>query len=193
MSGNVIIEEELADITQCCKNLKELELHNSGASVFTSAEWKKTGDLPALEIFYMHGENIAELGPNLLSNPNLKKFTIQFSKTLGSIHDGAFNKVGHLEYLNLQGNKLKVISKAMLAPLKNLKELNLASNHLEKVSTEHFPQMPNLEKINLAHNPIRSLNLKGIKKMAPKLVEINVSGLKEVDVPVIEGITFVQS
>ncbi|XP_044763491.1 leucine-rich repeat-containing protein 4C-like [Coccinella septempunctata] len=192
MSGNVIVEEELADITQCCKNLKIIELYNSGASVFTSAEWKKTGELPALEVLFMHGENIQELGSDLLANPNLRKVTIEFSKTLGPIADGAFNRVKQLEYLNLQGNKLKKVSKALLAPLRNLKELNLASNDLEEVTVEQLPQMPKLEKLNISHNPIRRVNLKGIKKIAPNLVEIDVSGLKEVDLPKIEGVRFVQ-
>lgn len=193
MEDNVIIEEELADITQCCKNLKIIELFNSGASVFTSAEWTKTGQLPALERLYMHGENIEELGDNLLANPHLKEVTLEFSKKFGPISDGAFNRVGHLEYLNLQGNKLKKISKALLAPLKNLRELNLASNELEVVSTQQFPHMPNLERINLGYNPVRRLDLEGIKKIAPKLVEIDVSGLKEVELKKIEGVKYVKS
>ncbi|KAL3271986.1 hypothetical protein HHI36_022455 [Cryptolaemus montrouzieri] len=173
--SNSNIAREVRDISNCCKQLKEFELINSG---LPSLSWHLYGKWPLVRL-YVHKEKLPHLKENILKDTKMKELTIEYSG-VETIDDSAFTHLLHLETLNLQNNKIKQITKELLTPLKNVKEINLKGNLLEKLTTDQFPSLPNLEKLDVGHNPIKEFNLEGIKQLAPKLAEVEISGI-EVD------------
>lgn len=188
--SNNVMERVDHDTSGCCSELLDLELTNSGVGDLEETELKKIGAMKSLKRLVFHNEKIPVLHEDTLTDTNLLDVTIKHCN-LATIEDGAFKHLQKLHNLNLKNNKLKVLKKEVLAPLVNVKVINLSGNSLEKLTTDMIPALPHLEELLVGHNPIKEFNLEGIKKVAPKLKKINLSGV-DVDVSKAGGVEIVK-
>ncbi|KAL7015186.1 hypothetical protein ACKWTF_016329 [Chironomus riparius] len=70
----------------------------------------------------------------------------------------AKNSIFSLIKINLNGNKIKKISKEFFSKFENLKSIQLANNKIESIDGNVFDGNNALETINLSENPIRKIN-----------------------------------
>lgn len=81
-----------------------------------------------IELF-LKGNNLTEIGANVLDFPELRKLDLSFNK-LEIIHEDTFRNLKKLQYLNLASNKFTSFERLAFHHLSNLEEIILDNNDI---------------------------------------------------------------
>jgi len=99
------------------------------------------------------------------------------------IADGAFEQLGNLSTLELQGNRLQIRGKEMFRGLSKLKVLSLVANSIKLVPEDAFMEMTSLKELKLSQNPNLNLPPKSFTSLTElEKLELDQCGLTEVPV-----------
>ncbi|XP_022792613.1 uncharacterized protein LOC111331710 [Stylophora pistillata] len=113
----------------------------------------KPGELDTLtnlQYFTLQQNSITELGANLFQyQTNLRELNL-INNAIGVIQSGAFNNMGSIQRIYLQGNE--VVFLPTFPKLNNLDTLNLGNNRIENLGQDCFGGLPKLGTLHLNNN-----------------------------------------
>jgi Leucine-rich repeat (LRR) protein len=136
LSGNEIVALP-ASLFEDTPQLQQLKLDHNQLSVISSRLFRPLASLIILDL----SANILKTGCETC------------------ITKKSFRGLERLVVLNLAGNKLSQIKRAMFEDLGNLQSLDISDNSIEVIPAEAFRRLSNLYSLQLSQNKIGSLNL----------------------------------
>lgn len=82
-------------------------------------------------------------------------------------HSQPDNAMSKLNFLNLSGNKIKIVRKLEFEHLVQLEELNLSNNKIETIEHEAFATLTQLRKLDLSNNALNEHLKPSVLKTLP--------------------------
>ncbi len=139
--------------------------------------------LPSLKELYLKNNGIKKLSASMLAVFSGLETLNMVSNGIQSIDDSAFSACcSGLKHLNLERNKIELISKPVFDSLSNLISLNLKENSLELIQDNSFSDMSRLQLLDLTRNNLKSLTestFNGLSSLQTLLLSYN--PLKSID------------
>ncbi len=137
--------------------------------------------LDKLEILNMsrnHLLDVVDLGLNFIDGCQLgqvRQIDLSYNH-ISSLRSGDLRQASGLEVLNLEGNRLAILSEDAMVSMNSLKELNLANNQLAAIPPELFQSkgLDSLETLKLENNSLSMLT-SGLFKGLRGLQMLNLS------------------
>lgn len=160
MSFNFLQELDDDFLSECCRNVKVLDLSNNEISILAITAFNK---LTNLEILHLGSNKISNLNP------------------------GTFKTLTRLKQLELQNNPIKLQSTSSEGFLiqSNLEELNLDQCDIKEIPDGTFNNMTQLKKLTLAGNPIdENLDTSAFERLE-ELLHLTIANLSEAAVYVL--------
>jgi Leucine-rich repeat (LRR) protein len=102
---------------------------------------------------------------------------LRTSNKLSTLNDSVFERIGNLEFLELDYSKIFEISGNAFRGLKSLKHLNLRGNEIKYLDEHVFEPLTNLEWLDLTLNKIEYFG-NNLLQHNPKLKKLSLSGNK---------------
>lgn len=119
---------------------------------------------PNLVAISLPGCSISSIGDHFKGLSDVVILSLS-SNQIDTVAIDAFKDNAHLEYLELDTNKLKYISNELFQPLHNIKGLFLQKNQIEVIESSAFKNLINLEELQLYFNKISSIDAKTFQNL----------------------------
>lgn len=167
------IRIQKSNVTGCCEYIKEFRSINNKVNGLTIED---VTQLRHLFVLVLTGNTVPILRKNVFHSPRIMQLNITYSN-LKTIEVGAFISLSELTVLNLEGNKLKSLTKDILEPLTALKTLVLKNNLLEVFSGKSIWFLNWLEYVDISENPVKVMDIEHLKEMAVRLKVLDATGI----------------